>query len=93
MAANLKSLLSSQYLYLLVKVRTKGSMCVIFIKPTQSQYLYLLVKVRTEVPDNKRYGISSRSQYLYLLVKVRTEEREYSFIAVKLEVSRNTYTF
>ncbi len=61
----------SQYLYLLVKVRTIADAIEADSAEVESQYLYLLVKVRT-----KRRGNSSlrrdRSQYLYLLVKVRT---------------------
>ncbi len=65
----------SQYLYLLVKVRTlhtyeSGE---IQYEALVSQYLYLLVKVRTRVgmPVCKE-GLADQSQYLYLLVKVRT---------------------
>ncbi len=45
-----KGLAKSQYLYLLVKVRTASSRSLLnrHLKAKKSQYLYLLVKVRTE---------------------------------------------
>ncbi len=62
----------SQYLYLLVKVRTFANLTVTNCFVT-SQYLYLLVKVRTHAKAEQRYLQKLHmSQYLYLLVKVRT---------------------
>ncbi len=62
----------SQYLYLLVKVRTVV-VGVAVAASALSQYLYLLVKVRTytNLHHVGEFTIF-KSQYLYLLVKVRT---------------------
>ncbi len=67
-------LYKSQYLYLLVKVRTAKGRKAEPIKGPMSQYLYLLVKVRTSVPlpHHPSWWCIEESQYLYLLVKVRT---------------------
>ncbi len=66
----------SQYLYLLVKVRTFTTNLwhELFAAAAQSesQYLYLLVKVRTNFLAIHDQLLVRKSQYLYLLVKVRT---------------------
>ncbi len=65
----------SQYLYLLVKVRTQQQQqhhCRSLARP--SQYLYLLVKVRTIKELRVEAMVLKESQYLYLLVKVRTTD-------------------
>ncbi len=64
----------SQYLYLLVKVRTSIPILFNRMERIQSQYLYLLVKVRTVTNTfvTVKKVDDGESQYLYLLVKVRT---------------------
>ncbi len=85
----------SQYLYLLVKVRTRRSPLPTPPHHPRSQYLYLLVKVRTvkEEEDLKSsLEVKSRNTYTFWW---RSEQVEYNIPTTFLigVACRNTYTF